>query len=250
MKIWTRFGCALSALVMVAGCETVPVTGRSQLVLFGDADMKALSLQAYQQMKSTQPISSNSELNRRMRTVGERIAAISGQPDWDWEFTLFENDEPNASALPNGKVSVFTGLFKVAESDDQLAAVMGHEVAHSIARHSAERISKAAIAQSVTEGIVEGTGNEAYGQGFAILAEYGFNLPNSRSAESEADHIGLILMAKAGYDPRAAVQFWRNMEAAGLGGGAEWQSTHPSPGNRIQQLEALMPQALEVYRPR
>ncbi len=250
MQIWTRMGCALSVLVMVASCETVPVTGRSQLVLFNDADMQTVSLQAYQEMKAALPISNNRALNRRMRTVGERIAAVSGQPDWDWEFTLFDNDEPNASALPNGKVSVFTGLFKVAENDDQLAAVMGHEVAHSIARHGAEKISKAAIAQSVAAGIVQGTGNEAYGQGFAILAHYGFNLPNSRSAESEADHIGLIFMAKAGYDPRAAVQFWRNMEAAGAKGGAEWLSTHPSPGNRIQQLEALMPEALEVYRPR
>lgn len=250
MKIGTRLGFALSALVMVAACETVPVTGRSQLVLFGDADMKALSLEAYQEMKSTQPISNNAELTRRMRTVGERIAAISGQPDWDWEFTLFENDAPNASALPNGKVSVFTGLFKVAETDDQLAAVMGHEVAHSIARHGAEKISKAVLAQSVAEGIAEGTGNAAYGQGFAVLAHYGFGLPNSRSAESEADHIGLIFMAKAGYDPRAALQFWRNMEALGGDRPSEWLSTHPSPGNRIQQLEALMPQALEVYQPR
>ncbi len=250
MKIWTRITIAASALLMIAGCETVPVTGRSQLVLFNDAEMNTLSLQAYREMKSSQPISNDPVLNRRIRNVGERIAAVSGQPDWDWEFTLFENDSPNASALPNGKVSVFTGLFSVAENDDQLAAVMGHEVAHSIARHGAEKISKGVLAQSVAEGIAEGSGNDLYAQGFAILAHYGFTLPNSRSAESEADHIGLILMAKAGYDPRAAVQFWRNMEAASGDRVAEWMSTHPSPGNRIQQIQALMPQALEVYQPR
>ncbi|MEM9628511.1 MAG: M48 family metallopeptidase [Pseudomonadota bacterium] len=246
MNIWKRIALAASALLMIAGCETVPVTGRSQLVLFNDSEINALSLQAYQEMKSTQPISNDPVLNRRMQSVGERIVAVSGQPNWDWEFTLFENDTPNASALPNGKVSVFTGLFSVARDDDQLAAVLGHEVAHSIARHGAEKISKGVLAQSVAQG----TGNELYGQGFAILAHYGFALPNSRSAESEADHIGLILMAKADYDPRAAVQFWNNMEALGGNRPAEWLSTHPSPCNRIQQLEALMPQALEEYRPR
>lgn len=247
MKVWKKISFTLSALVIMTGCETVPVTGRTQLVLIDDADMKALSLQAYQEMKSSVPISNDPELNRRMRTIGERIAAISGQPEWDWEFTLFESETANASALPNGKVSVFTGLFSVAQNDDQLAAVMGHEVAHSIARHSAEQLSQKALAQSVADGIVQGTGNEAYGKGFAVLAEYGFNLPNSRSSEAEADHIGLIFMAEAGYDPRAAVDFWRNMEARGTPAVAEWQSTHPSHGSRIAHLQELMPEALAIY---
>ena len=244
---------AIACLLMtpLAACETAPVTGRSQLILVGDERVEALGLQAYNQMKQEMPRSKDRALDRRVQEVGNRIAAISPQPDWDWEFTLFENDSPNAFALPGGKVGVNTGLFKVAKNDDQLAAVMGHEVAHAIARHGNERMSQGILAQGGAAAVGVASGGDRAATISAVLAaQYLFTLPNSRTQESEADHIGLLYMAEAGYDPRAAVDLWRNMEAAGAGGQLEWMSTHPSPGNRIKRLQELMPEALAVYRPR
>ena len=251
MRYFKPLALAMVTTVVLSACETAPVTGRSQLILVGDQQVQALGLQAYNQMKQEMPRSKNRALDRRIQEVGKRIAAISPKPDWDWEFTLFENDSPNAFALPGGKVGVNTGLFKVAKNDDQLAAVMGHEVAHAIARHGNERMSQGILAQGgvAAAGVAAG-GNELAVAGSALAAQFLFTLPNSRTQESEADHIGLLYMAEAGYDPRASVDLWRNMEAAGAGGQMEWMSTHPSPGNRIKRLQELMPEALEVYRPR
>ena len=242
---------AAIAVTSLAACETAPVTGRSQLILVGDQQVEALGLQAYNQMKQEMPRSGDSALSARVQEVGQRIARISPKPDWDWEFTLFENDSPNAFALPGGKVGVNTGLFKVAKNDDQLAAVMGHEVAHAIARHGNERMSQGMLAQGgvAAAGVAAG-GDQLTTLGAAMAAQFLFTLPNSRTQESEADHIGLLYMAEAGYDPRAAVDLWRNMEAAGAGGQMEWMSTHPSPGNRIARLQELMPEALAVYQSR
>jgi predicted Zn-dependent protease len=251
MARFRRFSIAIVGMMVLAACETAPVTGRSQLILVGDQQVQALGLQAYQKMKQDMPRSSNRALTRRVQEVGERIAAISPKPDWDWEFTLFENDSPNAFALPGGKVGVNTGLFKVAKNDDQLATVMGHEVAHAIARHGNERMSQGILAQGgvAAAGIAAG-GNEVAVAGSALAAQFLFTLPNSRVQESEADHIGLLYMARAGYDPRASVDLWRNMEAAGAGRQLEWMSTHPSPGNRIKRLQDLMPEALAIYEGR
>ena len=241
---------ALVAFGSLTACETAPVTGRSQLILVGDEKVQALGLQAYQQMKQEKPLSSDQALIRRVKTVGQDVARISPKPDWDWEFNLFDDDSPNAFALPGGKVGVNTGLFKVAKNDDQLAAVIGHEVAHAIARHGNERMSQGMLAQGgVAAAAVASGGDEMTVIGSTMAAQFLFMLPNSRTQESEADHIGLLYMAEAGYDPRAAVDLWRNMEAAGAGGQMEWMSTHPSPGNRIDRLQQLMPEALAVYRP-
>ena len=152
MTYGRTFGAILAATVWLVGCETAPITGRSQLILMGDEQVEALGLQAYQEMKKEKPLSSDQALNRRIQTVGRNIARISPKPDWNWEFNLFEDDSPNAFALPGGKVGVNTGLFKVAKNDAQLAAVIGHEVAHAIARHGAERMSQGQlIADNRTE---------------------------------------------------------------------------------------------------
>ncbi|MEM9443221.1 MAG: M48 family metallopeptidase [Pseudomonadota bacterium] len=251
MKRFKPIASAFTALAILAACETAPITGRSQLILVGDQQVQALGLQAYNQMKQEMPRSNDRALDRRVQEVGKRIAAISPQPDWDWEFTLFDNDSPNAFALPGGKVGVNTGLFKVAKNDDQLAAVMGHEVAHAIARHGNERMSQGILAQGgvAAAGIATG-GDQLTTIGAVLASQYLFTLPNSRVQESEADHIGLLYMAEAGYDPRSAVDLWRNMEAAGAGRQLEFLSTHPSPGNRIARLQELMPEALAVYQPR
>ena len=238
----------LALALAVAACAKAPVTGRSQLILLPESQDADMGLQAYQQIKQEEKISNNAELNQRVQTVGRRIAAVSGHPEWDWQFTLFENPEPNAFALPGGKVGVYTGLFKVAQNDAQLAAVMGHEVGHAIARHGAERMSQGILAQIGGVAVGAATGSPAVVDLYSQAATLGVILPYSRGQESEADEIGLMLMAEAGYDPREAVKLWQNFEALGGERPAEFLSTHPSEGTRIQRLQELMPKALEIYQ--
>ena len=245
-----RLAGALLAVALLAACQQAPLTGRQQLILLPEGQDTQLGLEAYQQILDESRIATDPELDRRVQEVGRRIAAVSTQPDWDWQFTLIENDEPNAFALPGGKVGVHTGLFRVAENDAQLAAVIAHEVAHAIARHGAERMSQGMLAQYGAAAIGLGTGNQAYAELAAQAATLGIILPYSRTQESEADHIGLFYMAEAGYDPRAAVVLWRNFERFGGARPPEFLSTHPAPGSRIADLEELMPAALEVYRAR
>jgi len=230
----------------LAACQSAPVTGRSQLILLPESQDAGMGLQAYQQIKQQEKVSRDPELNRRVEEIGRRIAAVSGQPDWDWQFTVFENDEPNAFALPGGKVGVYAGLFRVAKNDAQLATVLAHEVGHAIARHGAERMSHGVLAQlgGVAVGAAVGP---AYADLAAQAATFVIILPYSRTQESEADEIGLMLMAEAGYDPREAVKLWQNFEALGGERPPEFLSTHPAEGTRIQRLQALMPKALEVY---
>jgi predicted Zn-dependent protease len=232
--------------VALAACESAPVTGRNQLILLPESQDAGMGLQAYQQIKQEETVSRDPELNRRVLEIGRRIAAVSGQPDWDWQFTVFENDEPNAFALPGGKVGVYTGLFKVAKSDDQLATVLAHEVGHAIARHGAERMSQGMLTQLGAAALGAAT-SPAYAQLAAQAATLGIILPYSRTQESEADEIGLMLMAEAGYDPREAIKLWQNFEALGGGRPPEFLSTHPAEGTRIERLKELMPEALEVY---
>ena len=233
---------------LLAACQQAPLTGRQQLILVPESQDSQMGLQAYQQILDESRIANNPELDRRVQEVGRRIAAVSPHPDWDWQFTLIENDEPNAFALPGGKVGVHTGLFRVAENDAQLAAVVAHEVAHAIARHGAERMSQGILAQLGTAAVGIGTGNQAYAELAAQAATLGIILPYSRTQEAEADHIGTLYMAQAGYDPREAIALWRNFERLGGARPPEFLSTHPAPGSRIEELEALMPEALEVYR--
>ena len=237
---------ALPLAVALAACESAPVTGRNQLILLPESQDASMGLQAYQQIKQEERVSRDPGANRRVEEIGRRIAAVSGQPDWDWQFTVFENDEPNAFALPGGKVGVYTGLFKVAKNDDQLAAVLAHEIGHAIARHGAERMSQGMLTQLGAAALGAAT-SPAYAQLAAQAATLGIILPYSRTQESEADEIGLMLMAKAGYDPREAIKLWQNFEALGGGRPPEFLSTHPAEGTRIARLKELMPEALEVY---
>lgn len=237
---------ALVALVLLAGCQAAPVTGRQQLIVLPESQDAQLGLDAYQQILSESKISSDPVLNRRIQEVGRRIAAASPHPEWDWQFTLIENDEPNAFALPGGKVGVNTGLFQVAKNDDQLAAVIGHEVAHAIARHGAERMSQQILLQTGLAGLGI-AGGQGYAQLAAQAATLAVVLPYSRTQESEADQIGLVYMAEAGYDPRQAVELWRNFESFGGARQPEFLSTHPAPGSRIENLQALLPEVMPIY---
>jgi predicted Zn-dependent protease len=238
----------LPVVVLLAACQQAPITGRQQLILLPESQDAEMGLQAYQEIKQESRVSRDPELNRRVQTVGRRIAEVSPHPEWAWEFTVFENDEPNAFALQGGKVGVHTGLFKVAENDDQLAAVIGHEVAHAIARHGAERMSQGLLAQGLGAVAIGGGINPQLVDVAAQAATLGVILPYSRTQEAEADHIGLLYMAQAGYDPRQSIELWQNFEKLGGAGTPEFLSTHPAPGSRIERLQELMPEAMEVYQ--
>ncbi len=254
MGIVNRFGAALgavAALTALAGCETAPVTERSQFIIVPESQAIQLGADAYQQIRSETPVSNDAKMNQAVQEIGRRIAAVADDPGYDWEFTVFEDSSPNAFALPGGKVGVNTGLFKVAQNDNQLAAVMAHEIAHAIARHSSERMSRQIALQGGLA--VAGAASPAaaqYSQVLAQAATLGIVLPFSREQEAEADEIGLIYMARAGYDPRAAVELWQNFAAYGGDRPPEFLSTHPSPDNRIQRLQASMPKAMEIYNKR
>jgi predicted Zn-dependent protease len=236
-------------------CSTVPGTGRKQLLLLPTDQEMALGLQAFDEIKKTAKISTDPAANAQVRRVGERIAHVANQPDFKWEFVVI--DEPqtiNAFCLPGGKIAVYTGILPVAGGDDGLAVVMGHEVAHAVARHGNERMSQGLLAQIGDAALMLGLRNrdpqviEAVHAAYGVGAKVGVLLPFSREQEAEADRIGLILMAEAAYDPHAAISFWQRMQEASdkKGGGSppEFLATHPSTEKRIANIRKLIPEAL------
>lgn len=199
-----------------------------------------MGAQAYREILTTQGVVNDPEMTAAVRRVGERLAEVSGQPDQDWQFNVIDDDTPNAFALPGGYVGVHKGLFDVVRTDDELAAVMAHEIGHVVARHPAERMSREALVQTGLAAL--GGASASTAQIAAAAATLGLVLPFSREQESEADAIGLQYMAEAGYDPRAAVDVWRRFEQLESTQGApQFLPTHPAAGNRIQNLQALMP---------
>jgi len=245
------------ATVILAACQTVPITGRSQLQLLGERQEVQMGLTAYRDTLKKEKISNDTRLNDQVLRVGRRIAEATGKRDYQWEFKVIENDKMvNAFALPGGKVAVYTGIFALTRDDAGLAAVMGHEVAHAIARHGGERLSQELAVEGLVAaaavGLAENDSKKArlYAGLLGVGAAVGVLLPYSRLQESEADRLGLIFMAKAGYDPRSAVDFWRRMAAAGKGEAPEFLSTHPADRTRIREIERWLPEALSYYKPR
>lgn len=240
-------------LLALAACTTAPFTRRSQLILVSPEEEMKLGAKAYQQVLKESRIDQHPQVVRPIETVGRRLAQVANHPEYDWRFTVIDDPkQQNAFALPGGKVAVYTGLFPIAQTTTGLAVVLGHEIAHVIARHGAERISQGLVAQlggSLLSAFLGGGPSAnmilaAYGVG----AKVGVLLPFGRTQESEADHIGLLLMAKAGYDPRAALAFWQRMERAAKGAKPpEFLSTHPSHETREQQIQAWLPEALRFY---
>jgi predicted Zn-dependent protease len=245
----------LLAALVPAACETVPYTGRSQLQLVSADEEAKLGVQSYQEIVGKATISTDQQATAMVQRVGSRIAAVTDL-QYPWEFKLIADDkQANAFALPGGKVAVYTGILPITRDDAGLAAVLGHEIGHVVARHGGERLSQQMGVQTVTQ-LAAGmaSSNPATVQLVAAAlgagAQYGVLLPWSRQQESEADHIGVLLMAKAGYDPHAAVELWKRMQAASTGQRpSEWMSTHPSEATRIQQLEGWMPEAMKYYKP-
>ena len=239
-------------VLMIAACGTVPVTGRQQFMLVSESEEAQMGLTAYREILSKENLSRDRRLNALVQRVGKRIAAVANRPDYQWEFRVVDKNEANAFALPGGKVAIYTGILTYTQTDAGLAVVMGHEVAHALARHGAERMSQSSAA-NVLIGLgaaVAGVQDPTVMQAISVAYGVGVELPFGRGQESEADHIGLILMAKAGYDPREAVPFWQRMSSGqGRSGPPEFLSTHPSGETRIRHLQEWMPEALSHYRP-
>jgi predicted Zn-dependent protease len=243
---------SLALVLAVAACTTSPL-GRQQLALFSEADMVRMGATAYSEMQGQIPVESDARVTGYVRCVASAVAAAAGpQQGTQWEVTVFRDESANAFALPGGKIGVHTGLLDVAKGQDQLATVIGHEVAHVLARHANERVSTNAVAQTGLQAvqILAGATSPAKQQLFGLLgvgAQVGVLLPFSRAQETEADLLGLDLMARAGFDPRASVPLWQNMAASGGGGTPEFLSTHPTHGSRIANLQNRIPQALPLY---
>jgi len=245
----------LFGLALVIACATTPYTKRSQLILLSEGEEMQLGADAYKAVLTKEPVVRDPALITPVRRVGERIAQVADKPGYQWQFTVI--DEPqtvNAFALPGGKVAVYTGLFPVAQDEAGLAAVMGHEIAHALARHGAERMSQGVVAEALATGVAISLGNanpatrNAVLGAFGLGAQVGVLLPFGRAQESEADHIGLILMAKAGYDPEAAFALWKRMEAQGGNAPAEFLSTHPAYGTRQENIRKWIPEAMQYYQ--
>lgn len=255
MALPSRFIYPMLALFLfVFACSTVPYTERKQIMMLSEGEEEKVGRSLFTQVKEESRISPNPEYNALVSEVGRRIAAVAEKPDYQWEFVVIEDNTQNAFALPGGKVAFYTGIMPVCADENGVAAVMGHEVAHVLARHGAERMSQQqalSIGKAALFAAIDG-GNpatmEALQQAYGIGAQVGVLLPYSRKHETEADKIGLILMAKAGYNPEAAVEFWKRMAKAGGGGGIELLSTHPSDERRIKDLQAALPDAMKHYQ--
>lgn len=260
-----RLAPFLVVSLVLAGCYTNPVTGRKSLVLLSQGQELTLGAESFQQIRTKEKVSADAGYNARVTRIGQRIAQAVGNelPDAKWEFVVFESKELNAFALPGGKVGVYTGLIQLAENDAELAIVMGHEIGHVIARHGAERMSEAMVIAGVgaigSAAVQSQTDDPTLRQTFELayggLTTVGRVLPHSRNNESEADRMGAVYAARAGYDPRASITFWQKMVAQkqkAQGAGAESKlgallSTHPADDKRIADLKALMPSVVPTY---
>jgi len=253
---WTRVAL-LGLIAALSGCATVPYTNRSQFIMMSESEDLALGADAYRQVLTQAKIERDPRFTEPLQRVGQRIAAVADKPSYKWEFVVIDDpNQVNAFCLPGGKVAVYTGLFPVARDEDGLAVVIGHEVAHALARHGAERMSTGTAlnvlgaAVAIGAGTQGGAAQQAAMSAYGLGAQVGVALPFSRSQESEADQIGLILMAKAGYDPAAGIGLWQRMERASGGKGPpEWLSTHPAPTTRQDDMRGWIKDAMQYYRP-
>jgi predicted Zn-dependent protease len=266
MRIYWMTGFSLftiAGVLLVAGCASAPVTGRRELNLVSSDQEMALGLSSFDQLKTNTPINHDPALNAMVQRVAKRIAAVAGKdlPGAQWEFVVFQSEEANAFCLPGGKVGVYTGILPITQTDAGLATVLGHEIGHAVAHHGAERMSEQMVLQgggqlfgsavAASDPRWQSLAMSAYGVG----AQLGRELPHSRKQESEADHIGLIYMARAGYDPKEAVAFWERFMAYNQkqGGGqtpnflTKFMRTHPLDEVRIRQLNAWLPEGEAEY---
>ena len=251
---------ALAVLLLVSACAVVPGTGRMQLNLVSPGEERRMGRQSFDEIKDRIPTSKDVNATAMVQRVGLRVAEVADLPGAKWEFVLFQNDEPNAFCLPGGKVGIYTGMLPIAKDEAGLATVVAHEVAHAVAHHGAERMSEQLLMEGIAVALLSSLAEmddktrlmlfTAYGLG----ASFGRVLPHSRLQESEADNIGLIYMARAGYDPEQSIEFWKRFSEykseKGGSGRPAFLSTHPLDEQRIENLKRLMPNAKLQYRPR
>lgn len=254
----------LTATALLYSCSSVPITGRKQLNLVSDADVLSSSLTEYKSYMGKATISGNKTESNVVTRVGQRIAAAteaylktngmeSEIKNFSWEFHLVKNSEMNAFCMPGGKIVVYEGLMKIITSDDELAVVLGHEVAHAVAKHSNERMSQQVVTQYGSNILSAAMANKSAAaqsvatQVFGLGAQYGVMLPFSRKQESEADYMGLVLMSMAGYNPDVAVNFWKKMSASGGTTVPEILSSHPSDATRIANISKNLPAIKSKY---
>ena len=251
MSLIFRRGLAAVVFASASACVTTPVTDRPQLNLVSDAQMNKMGDDAYAEILAKTPKSSNTALSARLEAVFRRIAAASGKT-FNWEFALIDDPKTiNAFCLPGGKVAVYTGILPVAKTDAGLAAILGHEVAHAVLRHGAERVSQTMAAQAGLAAASLTFNDSKYRDLIAgalgVGVQFGVMLPFSRRHESEADKVGLQYMAQAGYDPNEAVILWQRMAQAGSGKVPEILSTHPDPLRRADDLRNEIPKVTAFY---
>ncbi len=252
--MWSRiFISTILCFFLFAGCAVTPESERTAIILIPFSQEVALGDQAYKDILSKEKLSTDSRMTAIVRRVGQRLAKTTTMPDLKWEFNLVESKQQNAFALPGGKVAIYTGILPMCKTEAGLAAVMGHEIAHAVARHGAQRMSQQMLIQggmSLASLSLANVGSRNMILGaLGLGANYGIVLPYSRGNESEADEIGLTYMARAGYDPSEAVRFWtRFSKAKGGAQPPEILSTHPADTTRINGLNKLLPAATKVYQ--
>jgi len=252
-------------VMFISSCGTVPLTGRKQVLLVSDAEVLSLSNQSFTEyMKKAKPSTDRKNTEMVVR-VGIRIAnAVETYltsigrteeiKEFAWEFHLVQDNTPNAFCMPGGKIVVNEGILPYTQTEDGLAIVLGHEVAHAVAKHSNERLSRQMLINAGGEVLGVALGNTSHltqelaQQVYGLGSTVGVELPYSRSNESEADHLGLIFAAMAGYDPNAAIPFWQRMAANDQGGGMQFLSTHPADSKRISDLKKYIPEAMKYYK--
>ncbi len=246
---------SLGMLFGCCGCKTAPITGRHQMMFYPEGTEVSMGQQSFADVVSKETASTNSRYQQIVERVGLRIAGVCGRNDYQWETRVVASEEQNAFCLPGGKIVVYEGILPVCQNEAGLAVVMSHEVAHVLARHGGERMSQTAAVNVVQTGVgyilrnKEQVTKDLWMKAYGAGTNYGFLLPYSRKHESEADQIGVMLMAKAGYDPAEAPRFWTRFASASKDAKPpEFLSTHPADARRASDLEKLLPQALEGYR--
>ena len=243
-----RFGkimAAIAALGALSACTTNPATGQSQFILVDEASLAQSAAASWQQLKRAEAISTDRALNRRAQTISTNIINAAGLQNQEWEVVVFDSDGKNAFVLPGGRIGVYRGMMEFVDNDDQLAAVLGHEVGHVVGRHAAERYSQqigASLGAQVLGGVVAGDSGNAsqWAQVFGVGAQLGVLLPYSRAHENQADLIGVDYMVRAGYDPNQAVILWRKMAAEAGSRPPTFMSTHPDPNERADAIRAYI----------
>lgn len=259
---------SFSLLAFLVACSKVPITGRKQMNLLPESELVSMSLTSYRDFLKEHPPAPDGDANtQQVKRVGERVknAVVTYMNQnklgdrikgYKWEFNLVNDPTPNAWCMPGGKVVVYSGLLPITKDDESLALVLGHEIGHAIARHGNERMSQGLLAQTgaiALDVALQQKSSETralFSQAYGLGVTVGGILPFSRLQESEADKLGLIFMAMAGYDPRKAPDFWKRMSASSQGGKPpEFLSTHPSDETRIKDIKAYMPQAMKYYKP-